>query len=216
MNYLGISCLQTADGKELDSRVSALEAVDGKLLDDRVDSLEAATSNIENAARTSVTTVSGSLVAENVFGKNLIGPMLSFAGRPVTGDVIQYFNMDAPIQTAFRSVLGEGAVDSHHNFFIAPFNCTVPVLSWSRIPWGPDDPLENGRNNVQFEIDGVLTGGQVVINGVRDYEELRGVNISVGQTVALRYVVDSYPYWKSIGQIRMFACLQPAGKRSTI
>ena len=201
MNYLGISCLETTDGKLLDSRVSALESH---------------TVNLENAARTNVTTVSGSIVAENVFGKNLIGPMLSFSGRPVNNDLIQYFNMDAPIQTPFRSVLWEGDVDSHHNFFIAPFNCTVSILSWSRIPYGPDDPLENGRNNVQFEIDGVLTGGQVVINGVRDYEELRGVNISVGQTVALRYVVDSYPYWKSIGQIRMFACLQPAGKRSTI
>jgi hypothetical protein len=201
MNYLGISCLETTDGKLLDSRVSALESH---------------TVNLENAARTTVTTVSGSIVAENVFGKNLIGPMLSFAGRPVTGDAHQYFNMDAPIQTAFRSVLSEGAVDTYHNFFIAPFNCTVTVLSWSRIPWGPDDPLENGRNNVQFEIDGVLTGSQVVINGLRDYEELVGVNISVGQTVALRYAIGGYPYWKSIGQIRMFACLQPAGKRSTI
>ena len=139
MNYLGISCLETTDGGMLDARVSALEshAVDGKQLDSRVSALESHTVNLENAARTNVTTVSGSIVAENVFGKNLIGPMLSFSGRPVNNDLIQYFNMDAPIQTPFRSVLWEGDVDSHHNFFIAPFNCTVSVLSWSRIPYGP-------------------------------------------------------------------------------
>ena len=209
MNYLGHSCLESK-GDVVVGTVGLGE------LEVRVASIETKTIHVLPAQSPTRTVVSGELFADYVVGPNLIGGMLTFSGHPVTNAPVQYFNMAGTINHAFLDVLSEGSDDANHNFFVAPFNCTINTLSWSRIQWGPDDPLENGRNLVQFEVGGNLVGTQVISNGVRDYESLTGVEISVGQTVSLQYVPMNYPYWKSIGKIRMFASLVPAGRRSTM
>jgi hypothetical protein len=215
MNYLG---LESADGKELDSRVSALEAVDGKLLDDRVDSLEAATSNIQTPVGAGQTRFVGGVSASSMIAPNLLGPMLTFSGHPPNDSSPQYLNMSGTINNTFRSSLYEGADDAYpfHNFFVAPYNGSISHLSWARISWGPDIPLTDSYHILQFEVDGVLIGSQCVPHYARDYQALVGVVFSMGQTVALRFVNPYNPGFRGLGRVLMFAHVVPTSSHSTI
>ena len=134
--------------------ISCLESLDGKLLEARVDALEANTINIQNPARTTLTTFVGEIEAGCVIAPNLLGGTLCFAGRPPGRDGPQYFNIDSGINDYFLHTHYEGDLTSNpvYNYCVSASYFKIKTLSWTRVTYWPGYPAE-ARPYIQFEVD---------------------------------------------------------------
>ena len=196
MNYLGISCLETVDGKDLEARVDALEAN---------------TSNIQNPTRTPLTTIVGEVQAGCLLSPNLLGGTICFAGRPPGRDGPQYFNIDSGINDYFLHTHYEGDLTSNpvYNYCVAVAYAKITTLSWTRISYWPGYPAE-ARPYIQLEVDKQLVGSAVLLREAIDFLELDPpIEIKPGQVIALRYTNCDTDYWRSMGKIRLWANVVP-------